>query len=138
MSDEGQDKIWSITEYGVTKSGCVRSSYMQKADRFRDEHLNACHQPQGVHSYRTEKYNHKPTSVVLGASLIQVHNKPPCHARVASKCTSPASFTSRPIFLWSASKAFEKIHTVQTKPESIEEHDMSIDANLPPVPCRYH
>ena len=80
----------------------------------------------------------QPQRVLLGASVIQVHNKPLCDRRrwrVASKYTSPASFTGRPILLWSASKAFEKIHTVQTKSEEVKKHEGSIDANLP-VPCR--
>lgn len=55
--------------------------------------------------------------------------------RVASKYTSPASFTGRPILLWSASKAVEKIHTVQTKSEEVKKREESTDANFPD-PCR--
>lgn len=88
---------------------------------------------------RSGTFSHKPTTVCFIGCFRNTSARQTTLQlqgwRVASKYTSPASFTGRPILLWSASKAFEKIHTVQTKSEEVKKHEESTEAGLP-VPCR--
>lgn len=72
-------------------------------------------------------FSHKPTTVCFIGCFSNTSAQQTTlqlqRWRVASKYTSPASFTGRPILLRSASKAFEKIHTVQTKSEKVKKHE---------------
>ncbi len=73
---------------------------------------------------QSRMFSHKPTTVCFIGCFSNTSAQQTTlqlqRWRVASKYTSPASFTGRPILLWSASKAFEKIHTVQTKSEEVK------------------